>query len=94
MLRRAGRGIIARPRIQDTASLAFAGASVAGALSAVAFSPAECVSKNVTVPAAAATKTAAKQRREISGSRVGLAQLDLGVWHALLSRQSRSDGTR
>jgi hypothetical protein len=75
----AAGGIIARPRIKDVASLTFAGASVASALLAVAFSPAEYVSKKMPVPAAAATTTDARQRREVNSSlhlpaRLGLSR--------------------
>ena len=74
----AAGGIIAKPRIKDVASLAFAGASVASAFLAAAFSPAECASKKMPVPAAAAaTTTAARQRREVNRSRRPPARLDL-----------------
>src|SRR6202040_3092746 len=74
----AAGGIIVKPRIKDVASLAFAGASVASAFLAAAFSPAECASKKMPVPAAAAaTTTDARQRREVNRSRRPPARLDL-----------------
>jgi hypothetical protein len=74
----AAEGIIAKPRIKDVASLAFAEASVASAFLAAAFSPAECASKKMPVPAAAAaTTTDARQRREVNRSRRPPARLDL-----------------
>ena len=68
-------GTIARPRIKDVAFPAFAGASVAP--SAVAFSAAECASKKMPLPAAAATKTDARQRPETDRSRGIPVRLDL-----------------
>jgi hypothetical protein len=71
----AASGIIARPRIKDVASLAFAGASVAR--SAVALSAAECVNNKMPVPAAAATRTDARQRRKINRCRGPPGRLEL-----------------
>jgi hypothetical protein len=65
------------PRIKDRSSLAFVGASVATARLAVTFSSVACVSKKMPLPAAAATTTDARQRREVNGSRYLPARPDL-----------------
>src|SRR6516162_2716303 len=53
-------GITAKLRIKDVASVAFVGRFVARALSSVAFSSTECVSKKMPAQAAAPTRTEAR----------------------------------